>query len=427
MGYAKRARVTGGLGKPVYIVRSSADYATVPKYGTLRWALQWLRGGCYIRFAKTMTIRLNARLFVPSHTSIDGRGAWVKIIGSLDVINVTNVIIHNIAVENEYGNHDLIHIRSSWRVWVDHCNVQNGVRGTVDVVRGSTDVTISNCYVHNKDLTMLLGAADWDSIDKRMRVTIYRNWFDKSGFYLTQPTMQTVIRLPASSRGVFIAGSATSTRSSAARPLTAVVARSGGSDSSPGSAQPPPAGGAQPQSGTSSGLSASSRPQSASASQPSPSSPAPPSSSSSSPLSLLSSPPPSVSANTRARLFDSPSPSSSSSPGRTWDPLEASFEGIMAFDGPGPELINGRLAMLGFVAGMSREVVGGVSLQQQLADPGETGIAALLLAAVLVSLASLPPLLKGVRPEDRSVWGGKERHVPKAASLSGQCMGAAML
>ncbi|CAI7839003.1 unnamed protein product [Closterium sp. NIES-53] len=217
--------------------------------------------------------------------------------------------------------------------------------------------------------------------------------------------MQTVIRLPASSRGVFIAGSATSSRSSAARPLTAVVARSGGSDSSPGSAQPPPAGGAQPQSGTSSGLSASSRRQSASASQPSPSSPAPPSSSSSSssssPLSLLSSPPPSVSANTRARLFDSPSPSSSS-PGRTWDPLEASFEGIMAFDGPGPELINGRLAMLGFVAGMSREVVGGVSLQQQLADPGEMGIAALLLAAVLVSLASLPPLLKGVRPEDCS-------------------------
>ncbi|CAI5458162.1 unnamed protein product [Closterium sp. Yama58-4] len=95
--------------------------------------------------------------------------------------NVTNVIIHNMELGNQPGDHDVLPIRSSQVVWIDHCHVYNGHRGTVDVVYNSTDVTISNCRIHNHRLTMLLGADDSHEYDRNMRVTVYRNWFEKSG------------------------------------------------------------------------------------------------------------------------------------------------------------------------------------------------------------------------------------------------------
>ena len=79
------------------------------------------------------------------------------------------------------GDTDCLPIRNSAVVWVDHCKVYNASRGTVDVVYGSLMVTISNCYIHNKQLTMLLGAADTFVEDVHMNVTTYRNWFANSG------------------------------------------------------------------------------------------------------------------------------------------------------------------------------------------------------------------------------------------------------
>jgi hypothetical protein len=63
----------------------------------------------------------------------------------------------------------------------------------------------------------------------------------------------------------------------------------------------------------------------------------------------------------------------------------------MAFSGPAPEIINGRLAMLGFVAAVAAEFASDESvLTQWAAEP--TGIAA---AFVLFAAASFPPLLAG--------------------------------
>jgi hypothetical protein len=67
----------------------------------------------------------------------------------------------------------------------------------------------------------------------------------------------------------------------------------------------------------------------------------------------------------------------------------------LSFSGPGPELVNARLAMVGLLAAVGAEAeTGRGALQLLAAPPG----AALALAA-LVAYASLAPILKGVRHE----------------------------
>ncbi|CAI9118376.1 OLC1v1019936C1 [Oldenlandia corymbosa var. corymbosa] len=89
------------------------------------------------------------------------------------------------------------------------------------------------------------------------------------------------------------------------------------------------------------------------------------------------------------------------------------FEDILAFGGPGPERINGRLAMIGFVAAMGVELAKGQDLFSQINDGGFQWF---LGTSVLLSLASLIPLFKGVRAEsetggfmnsDAELWNGR--------------------
>ncbi|WIA13661.1 hypothetical protein OEZ85_007223 [Tetradesmus obliquus] len=64
---------------------------------------------------------------------------------------------------------------------------------------------------------------------------------------------------------------------------------------------------------------------------------------------------------------------------------------MQTFDGPAPETINGRLAMLGVVAGLAGEYFTGLGLQQQTADHPAT----VLASFVLMSVATYAPLVKG--------------------------------
>jgi hypothetical protein len=67
----------------------------------------------------------------------------------------------------------------------------------------------------------------------------------------------------------------------------------------------------------------------------------------------------------------------------------------MAFAGPAPELINGRLAMLGFVAALGAELSSGETVAQQFSSGG----AGIIIgwAAMLFIAGSLAPILKGVK------------------------------
>ncbi|GFR47881.1 hypothetical protein Agub_g9691 [Astrephomene gubernaculifera] len=88
-----------------------------------------------------------------------------------------------------------------------------------------------------------------------------------------------------------------------------------------------------------------------------------------------------------------PSPSDTSPAARR--DYSVSLFDALKFNGPAPELINGRLAMLGLLAGGWREAHGAGTLAQQAAllPPGEW-----LLLGVWV-WASLVPVLKGAKME----------------------------
>ncbi|KAH0457328.1 hypothetical protein IEQ34_012643 [Dendrobium chrysotoxum] len=89
------------------------------------------------------------------------------------------------------------------------------------------------------------------------------------------------------------------------------------------------------------------------------------------------------------------------------------FWDALSFSGPGPERINGRLAMVGFVSAIAVEVMRGEDLAAQLANGGVLWFAG---AAALLSVASLVPLFRGVDAPDRSdapmtadaeIWNGR--------------------
>ncbi|CAI5473899.1 unnamed protein product [Closterium sp. Yama58-4] len=185
VGFARSAGIRGGQWPTSSLYEVETEDDTVvngrPVEKSLRYALMNFPEGVIITFSRSMEIVLQSNLFVRSRVTIDGRGVHVRITnGSIVLQNVNDVIIHNIEVSgNPRG--DLIPIYNSSRVWIDHCRLQDALTGTVDVARGSTDVTISNCYISSRGQTMQLGLSDTEEADKNMRVTIYRNWFNTSG------------------------------------------------------------------------------------------------------------------------------------------------------------------------------------------------------------------------------------------------------
>jgi hypothetical protein len=72
-------------------------------------------------------------------------------------------------------------------------------------------------------------------------------------------------------------------------------------------------------------------------------------------------------------------------------PEKKSLKDLMAFAGPAPELINGRAAMIAFVAGAYAEAYTGKPILAQLAC--EPGLVALFVAAM--TAATFAPLLQG--------------------------------
>jgi hypothetical protein len=79
-----------------------------------------------------------------------------------------------------------------------------------------------------------------------------------------------------------------------------------------------------------------------------------------------------------------------------------SFWSVFAFDGAAPETINGRLAMVGMVWAVVGEQVTGRSVVEQLVAPGQTGLLYFLVAAQVLTYASLVPIMSGESTDARS-------------------------
>ncbi|KAI7742998.1 hypothetical protein M8C21_032663 [Ambrosia artemisiifolia] len=93
--------------------------------------------------------------------------------------------------------------------------------------------------------------------------------------------------------------------------------------------------------------------------------------------------------------------------------VSTKFSDLLAFSGPAPERINGRLAMIGFVSALAVELSSGEGVLSQISHGG---VPAFVATSVVLSLASLVPLFKGVRAESKSsglmtsdaeLWNGR--------------------
>lgn len=135
-----------------------------PKPGTLRHAVIQ-KQPLWIIFAGSMIITLQQELLVSSDKTIDARGANVRIAygAGLTIQFARNVIIHGLHIHNIYPKNgglirdsvdhfgirtqsdgDGITVFGSSLVWIDHVSMRECADGLIDVVAGSTAVTISN-------------------------------------------------------------------------------------------------------------------------------------------------------------------------------------------------------------------------------------------------------------------------------------------
>ncbi|XP_048504483.1 probable pectate lyase 12 isoform X2 [Beta vulgaris subsp. vulgaris] len=182
----------GGKGGEFYVVTDpSDDDAVNPKPGTLRYAVIRTEP-LWIVFASNMVIHLSQELIFNSYKTLDGRGADVHITGGGCIMLqfISNIIIHNIHVHHcyqsgntmvrssptHYGYRSLsdgdgISVFGSKDLWIDHCSLSHCKDGLIDIIMGSTGITVSNNHFSHHNEVMLLGHSDTYEPDTGMQVT----------------------------------------------------------------------------------------------------------------------------------------------------------------------------------------------------------------------------------------------------------------
>ncbi|KAG9153483.1 hypothetical protein Leryth_018753 [Lithospermum erythrorhizon] len=198
LGFGRDA--IGGKGGRFYVVTDPSDDDVVdPRPGTLRWGVIQPEP-LWIVFARSMVITLKQELIIQSFKTIDGRGFKVRISGGagFTIQNVNNVIIHSLYIHDIISTNggtirdstthkglrmrtdgDGIVVFGSSNIWLDHLSMSKAVDGLIDVVQGSTNVTISNCHFTDHNKVLLFGANDNYMPDKGMKVTVAYTHFGK--------------------------------------------------------------------------------------------------------------------------------------------------------------------------------------------------------------------------------------------------------
>lgn len=198
LGFGRGA--LGGKGGRFYVVTDpSDDNVETPRPGTLRWAVIQPEP-LWITFDRSMVITLKQELLVQSFKTIDGRGHKVRISGGAGITlqYVSNVIIHSLYISDIKSTNggtirdstthkglrmrtdgDAIAVFGSNNIWLDHLSVSKAIDGLIDIVQGSTDITISNCHFTDHNKVLLFGASDTYEPDKNMKVTVAYTRFGK--------------------------------------------------------------------------------------------------------------------------------------------------------------------------------------------------------------------------------------------------------
>jgi len=198
LGFGRKT--TGGRRGKYYIVTDASDHDLVnPKPGTLRHAAIQKRP-LWIIFAHSMVIKLSEELLINSHKTIDARGANVHIAhgAGISIQFVKNVIIHGLHIHDivsagggmirdsvdhvgirTRSDGDGISIFGSSNIWLDHLSMSNCQDGLIDVIQGSTAITISNGHFTRHNDVMLFGSSDTYEGDSIMQITVAFNHFGR--------------------------------------------------------------------------------------------------------------------------------------------------------------------------------------------------------------------------------------------------------
>lgn len=165
---------TGGRGGPVVTVTNASGFLT-----------EIARAGARIvRVQGTIVLTDNAR--PAAHKTILGVGTNATIVGNLNILNVSNVIVQNLHFTNPngVGDGDGVTIEGSHHVWIDHCTFYDCADGALDTTHGSDYVTISWCrfyYTTNTghNFACLVGHSANNAGEDagRLRVTFHHNWW----------------------------------------------------------------------------------------------------------------------------------------------------------------------------------------------------------------------------------------------------------
>ncbi|KAG6385064.1 hypothetical protein SASPL_153888 [Salvia splendens] len=195
VGFGKNA--IGGKYGAIYVVTDPSDNPAIPKPGTLRYGVIQSKP-LWIVFARNMVIKLKNELMINSYKTIDGRGVRVEIAYGpcITIQHVSHVIIHGISIHDckpgksgivrdspahlghrRGSDGDAIDIFDSSDLWIDHCYLARATDGLIDVIHGSTGITISNNFFAEHDKVMLFGHDDKNLEDKKIKVTVAFNRF----------------------------------------------------------------------------------------------------------------------------------------------------------------------------------------------------------------------------------------------------------
>lgn len=178
------SNVTGGAGGKTEVARDGDRFRRLAN--TREKTIIQVEGTVDIGLAK-----------IGPNKTIVGIGSNPTVVGTMSLDRDSqNIIIQNLTFTHsgKKGNligEDLIEMRNSRNIWVDHCTFSDAPDGLIDMTHGTDKVTISWCkfqYTSSKKkhrFTMLAMGGEKDKKegidkDRPLRITLHHNWWAKN-------------------------------------------------------------------------------------------------------------------------------------------------------------------------------------------------------------------------------------------------------
>ncbi|MFT3783076.1 MAG: hypothetical protein QM790_13795 [Nibricoccus sp.] len=170
-GYGRKA--TGGAGGTTVTVTTAAQLSSAASAS----------GASTIIVSGTIDLGASGRINLASNKTLKGANTSATIKGTVNLSNVTNVIIQNLNITANTGaaaTNDGISVNGSTNVFITKCTVYDCTDGNIDICKGSDYVTVSWCkFYYTRDnghnFSNLIGSSDTDT--GGYHITFHHNWW----------------------------------------------------------------------------------------------------------------------------------------------------------------------------------------------------------------------------------------------------------